>query len=121
MKRRMLLIIGAMPLVAVACGGLGETAGGDVHPGTAEPGATAIVMRDDTFEPASVDVPQGAVQFELRNEGANNHNFTNEALKVSTGPVKPGEVVTVNVTIPAGANQFLCTWHPGMAISVTGS
>ena len=119
MKR--FVVIGLVALSAVSCGGLGETSAGDVRPGTAEPGATAIVMHDDTFEPVSVSVPQGAAQFELRNEGANNHNFTNQALNVSTGPLKPGQVATVNVTIHAGANQFLCTWHPGMEITVTGT
>src|SRR5262245_44273131 len=114
-------IVGGLAVVLAGCG-LGETAAGDVPPGSADPGATAIVMRDNSFEPASVTVPNGsAVQFEISNQGAVNHNFTSEALNVSSGPVKPGETVTVTVAVPAGATQFLCTWHPGMVIQVTGS
>ena len=59
-------------------------------------------------------VAQGStVQFEVRNDGQVNHNFTSDALHVSTGPVKPGEVVTLNVTIPAGSTAILLHVAPG--------
>jgi len=128
---RLLLIGGAVVVAVLLIGGaavfalsnqLGESAGGDVHAGPGGPDAVHVVMHDNTFEPASIEVKAGqTVAIEVRNDGAADHNFTNEALKLSTGPVKPGEVVTAKVTAPAGTTQFKCTWHQGMVIDVVGS
>src|ERR687889_2320792 len=109
-----LLAVGAVAVFALSTG-LGETAAGDVRPGPASGDATRVEMQDNRFEPASVSVAAGApVMIELRNSGQANHNFTSEALHVSTGPMKPGDVTTVSVTVPQGTTQFVCTWHPGM-------
>jgi plastocyanin len=129
MRNRTLLIAGSIVVVvllvgaAIAAvtlgGGLGETAAGDVKPGPGDQGATAVVMQDNTFEPASVQVTAGTpTAFEVTNAGQANHNFTSSALGVSTGPVKPGEVTTLTVSVPTGTTQFVCTWHSGMTISV---
>lgn len=129
--RRWLVIAGVAALVLVVIIGagavivlgnaLGEKAAGDVRPGAGGQGATQIVMQDDTFQPASVQVDAGVpATFELRNAGQSNHNFTSTDLNVSTGPMKPGEIVTVTATVPAGTTQFVCTWHPGMVIEVIG-
>jgi plastocyanin len=122
------LIAGIAALVLVACAGavvvlgnaLGETAAGDVRPGPGRSGATQIVMHDDAFQPESVQVSAGApATFELRNAGQSNHNFTSDGLNVSTGPMRPGDVVTVTANVPAGTTEFVCTWHPGMVIQIT--
>ncbi|HEY7025393.1 MAG TPA: cupredoxin domain-containing protein [Candidatus Limnocylindrales bacterium] len=116
-----LLVVGGIAVVALGSG-LGESAAGDVAQGPADPGATSVVMNDNFFSPTAVTVTHGSpVQFEIRNDGQVNHNFTSDALHVSTGPVKPGQVVTLTVPIPPGVTQFVCTWHPGMVIQVTGS
>ena len=79
-------------------------------------------MQDNAFAPATIHVTAGApTEFELRNDGQTNHNFTSTALGVSTGPLKPGDVATLTVTVPAGTTQFVCTWHDGMTISVEAS
>jgi plastocyanin len=124
------LIIGIVALVVLVGGGaavyalsnsLGETAAGDVRSGAASAPAARISMQDNSFQPATVSVPAGkAVEIELRNAGQTNHNFTSDALHVSTGPMKPGEVRTVTVSVPKGTTQFVCTWHPGMVIDVVG-
>jgi plastocyanin len=116
------LVVTAGVAIAVLGSGLGESAAGDVKDGPGDAGATKIAMGDNFFQPTSVNVPTGTtVQFELTNNGQVNHNFTSDALKVSTGPMTPGQVKTLSVAVPAGTTQFLCTWHPGMVISVTGS
>jgi plastocyanin len=124
------LILGGLAVVVLVLGAaaafalsttLGEAAAGDVRPGPAASPAARLVMRDNVFDPASVSVPAGqAIEIEIENDGAVDHNFTNEALRVSTGPTKPGEVKTVALTIPAGTTRFVCTWHAGMTVDVTG-
>jgi plastocyanin len=129
MRNRKLLIGAAIVVVVLVVGigaaafvlatGLGETAAGDVEAGPGGPGATAVTMHDNTFEPVRVEVTAaGATEFELRNDGQANHNFTSSDLGVSTGPVEPGDVTTLTVSVPAGTTQFVCTWHPGMTIDV---
>src|SRR5262245_49434686 len=123
MRKRTLLIGTALVVVVLAVGvgiaafalasGLGETAAGDLRQGPGGPDATAIAMVDNAFEPTTVEVTAGApTEFELRNDGQANHNFTSTALGVSTGPMQPGDVATLTVTVPAGTTQFVCTWHP---------
>jgi plastocyanin len=118
----LLLIVGIGAGAAVIYGNaLGENAAGDVRPGPGGQDATQIVMQDDTFQPESVQVDAGVpATFELRNAGQSNHNFTSTDLNVSTGPMEPGGIVTVTATVPAGATQFVCTWHTGMVIEVIG-
>ena len=129
--RRWMVVAGVAALVLVVVIGagaaaiygnaLGEKAAGDVRPGPGGQGATQIVMQDDTFQSGSVQVDAGVpATFELRNAGRSNHNFTSNDLNVSTGPMKPGDVATVTATVPLGATQFVCTWHPGMVIEVIG-
>jgi plastocyanin len=116
-----LIVVGAAAALALG-NGLGENAAGDVRTGPADAPAARLVMQDNTFEPASVSVPAGTpVEIEVRNDGAANHNLTSEALHVSTGPTQPGVVKTIVVTIPRGTTRFVCTWHSGMAVDITGS
>jgi plastocyanin len=125
------LIVGAVVVVVLLAGAaaalaltntLGEAAAGDVSSGPATGEAQHLVMRDNAFEPTSITVASGSpVQIELRNDGQANHNFTSEALHVSTGPMKTGDVKTVTVSIPKGTTQFICTWHQGMTVDLVGS
>jgi plastocyanin len=117
----LVLIVGVGVAVVVYGNALGENAAGDVRPGPGGQGATQIVMNDNTFQPASVQVDAGVpATFELQNAGQSNHNFTSTDLNVSTGPMDPGDIVTVTATVPQGTTQFVCTWHPGMVIEVIG-
>jgi plastocyanin len=122
-----IVVVGVL-VVAVAAfaltlgNSLGETAAGDVRSGAAADAATRLEMQDDLFEPASVDVAAGTpVEIEVHNAGQANHNLTSEGLHVSTGPMEPGDVMTVTVTLPAGTTQFVCTWHQGMVVDVAAA
>jgi plastocyanin len=109
-----------LAVVVVGCGGLGETAAGEVTDGPAAGDAVHVVMEDDVFEPTAIEVPAGApVTIELENEGDRNHNFTIEGLELSTGPMEPGDVMTATFTPPEGTTQFVCTWHPEMVGQLT--
>ena len=106
--------VGLLIVTLAACSGLGESSAGDVHRGPAASGAGAIelVMKDEVFQPDVLKVPANTpVTLEIRNAGKENHNFTIPELDVSTGPMNPGDVVTVEFTAPAGTTDFTCTWH----------
>jgi plastocyanin len=73
---------------------------------------------DNVFEPTTASVAAGTpVEIEIQNSGPASHNFTSEALNVSTGPMQAGDEKTVSVTVPSGRTQFICTWHQGMVIA----
>jgi plastocyanin len=117
----LVLVLGAAAAFA-ATNSLGESAKGDVRPGPGAPTAMRVAMRDNAFDPTSIEVTAGSpVEIELHDEGQANHNFTSQDLDVSSGPVKAGEVTTVTLTVPLGTTHFVCTWHPGMAIDVVGT
>jgi plastocyanin len=102
--------------LAVASAACGKAASGDVHDGPGGPDAEHVVMHDDEFAPGELDLPAGSeVTVEVRNEGSNAHNFTIDALDLSTGAVEPGDVKTATFTVPDGSTEFHCTFHPGMS------
>ncbi|HYT78723.1 MAG TPA: cupredoxin domain-containing protein [Actinomycetota bacterium] len=85
-------------------------------------GATRVVMKDEVFQPVVLEVPAGSpVTIEVRNAGQENHNFTIDDLDVSTGPMHPGDVMTVTFTPLKGTTEFRCTWHSGMVGRIVGT
>jgi plastocyanin len=86
-----------------------------VHEGAAGSNAVEVVLQDDVFVPNDLSLEAGTeVDIEVLNEGSNGHNFTIDALDLSTGTVGPGEVVTATFTVPSGTTEYHCTFHPGM-------
>jgi plastocyanin len=105
----------AVALAVLLVGCAGETASGDVRSGAAGSGAIRVVMNDEVFQPDVLEVPAGTqVTLEITNAGEENHNFTIDDLDTSTGPMHPGDVMTVTFTAPKGTTEFRCTWHSGM-------
>ena len=103
----------AVPVVALtACA---RERSGDVHEGAAGSDAAEVVVQDDAFVPDDLNLEAGIeVDVEVRNEGSNGHNFTIDALDLSTGTVEPGQVVTATFVVPNGTTEHHCTFHPGM-------
>ena len=88
---------------------------GDVHQGAAGSDAVEVVLQDDAFVPDDLSLKAGIeVDVEVRNEGSNGHNFTIDALDLSTGTVEPGRVVTATFTVPNGTTEYHCTFHTSM-------
>lgn len=108
------LIVGlAIALVALtACS---RERSGDVRDGEAGEGAVEIALQDDEFAPDVLELEAGTdVTVEVRNDGSYGHNFTIDALDLSTGTVEPGQVVTATFEVPDGTTGYHCTFHPGM-------
>jgi len=106
-------------LALAACGAKAE---GDVHEGPGGPDAVAVVTRDNTFEPARLELPAGEeVEIEITNEGGTTHDFTIESLELSTGPIEEGAVATATLTIPEGEITFVCSIHGGMNGVIEGT
>jgi plastocyanin len=88
---------------------------GDVHVGAAGSDAVEVVLQDDAFVPDDLSLKAGTeVHVEVLNEGSNGHNFTIDALDLSTGTVEPGQVVTATFVVPSGTTEYHCSFHPGM-------
>ena len=88
---------------------------GDVHDGVAGPDAVEVVQEDDAFDPEALRLEAGSeVEVEVRNEGNDAHNFTIDALDLSTGTIEPGHVITATFEVPNGTTAYHCTFHPGM-------
>ena len=107
---------------ALALAACGAEASGDVHQGSGGPDAVAVVARDNTFEPARLELPAGEdVEVEITNEGGTTHDFTVESLDLSTGPIGEGAVATATLTVPEGETTFACSIHGGMDGVIVGT
>jgi plastocyanin len=99
----------------MALTGCSRERSGDVRDGTASDDAVEIVLEDDAFVPDVLRLDAGEeIDVEVRNDGSYGHNFTIDALDLSTGTVDPGEVMTTTFVVPNGTTEFRCTFHPGM-------
>ena len=86
-----------------------------MHEGSVGSDAVEVVQDDDAFEPGALHLEAGTeVDVEVRNEGSNDHNFTIDALDLSTGTIEPGRVMTATFVVPNGTTEYRCTFHPGM-------
>jgi len=102
-------------VTVVALTGCARERSGDVHEGSPGSDAVEVVQHDDAFEPEALHLEAGTeVDVEVRNEGSDGHNFTIDALDLSTGTVEPGHVVTATFVVPNGTTEYHCTFHPGM-------
>lgn len=115
MKPRSRAFVVTLPVTLVALTGCTRERSGDGSEGTANAGTVEVVLEDDAFVPDVLRLEADAeVDVEVRNDGSYGHNFTVDALNLSTGTVDPGEVVTATFVVPNGTTGFRCTFHPGM-------
>ena len=105
----------ALSLTLFALTSCARERSGAVRQGAGGADAVKVVMHDDEFDPDGLRLQAGTqVQVEVRNEGSQGHNFTIDALDLSTGTVEPGQVMTATFTVPTGTIGYHCTFHPGM-------
>ncbi len=94
---------------------------GDVGSGPAEGPAIEIIAVDDKFTPDDLSFDAGdEVTVEISNEGDTAHEFTIEALDLSTGTISPGKVANATFVVPEGTTAFVCTYHGGMRGEIVG-
>ena len=95
---------------------------GRLHPGPGGPDAVAVGARDNTFEPAQLELPAGEeVEVEITNEGGTTHDFRVESFDLSTGPIEEGAVTTATLTVPGGETAFSGSIHGGMDGVIVGT
>ena len=100
-----------LAVILVVLTGCARERTGDVHEGPAGSDAVKVVLHDDAFLPDALHLDAGAeVDVEVRNEGSNGHNFTIDALDLSTGTIE----MTATFVVPNGTMEYHCTFHPGM-------
>jgi plastocyanin len=77
-----------------------------------ETGATAIVIKDFAFSPASVEVPAGTV-ITFDNQDTTAHTATATDGSFDSGNLNPGESYSITLDKP-GTYTYACTYHPNM-------
>ncbi len=90
---------------------LGVVVGVVLHPAQQALGGSAqvkVVAKEFAFAPKAITTPAGTVQFVVTNTGAIEHTFVIDELKVKTGPIKPGQTVTITATAKPGTYKFYC-------------
>jgi plastocyanin len=114
-SRRPAVLLAALALALAACGG-------DDASGAAEGGgdAVSVVGTDDLrFEPATLSVDAGTVEFELVCEDQVNHNLVIEETGEEVVSCTPGETATGTVDLDAGDYTYICT-VPGHETTMRG-
>jgi plastocyanin len=120
MSRRLSAFVALLLVPLAAC--VGADPSGDIGPGPGGPDAEVVVMRDNEFDPAVLDLDAGAtVTVEVRNSGGSWHDFTVDAVGLSTGVVRPDEVMTATFRVPEGTTEYRCTIHPDMSGEIVGA
>ena len=85
------------------------------------PNTFSIVARNLRFEPASVDVKPGEkITFELENIDQVDHNMLSAEAGFQEVIIAAGQKKTADWTSPskAGTYKIICTYHPGMEMTV---
>lgn len=116
----------SLALVAIACGDDDDDDADKTPTPAASPaagGAAAattvkVVMKDNSFDPKSINVPAGKeVTFELDNQGQAIHNMSVkiDSKEVVSAPdsIRAGQKGTLKATFAkAGSYDFKCDFHP---------
>ncbi len=90
---------------------LGAALAVGLHPAQPVLGGTAqikVTAKEFVFTPKTITASAGSVQFVVTNTGAVEHSFVNDVLKVKSGPIKPGQTVTITATAKPGTYKFYC-------------
>lgn len=127
--RRLLLPLLALALMAfaVSCGGEGgEKKGDDKGSASKGPQTIDVVMKDNVFEPKTYTVSTGQVTFNVKNDGANMHNFhivsdDTDPKNATTQVMEGGKAEKLTVKFAKkGTYKFQCDLHvPDMAGTIT--
>lgn len=69
-----------------------------------------VKTKDIFFEPTTLEGPANTdITINITNEGAAQHDFTIDELKIQTPLLNPGDMSAVKVNAPAGDYQYYCT------------
>jgi plastocyanin len=111
---RWVAVAGIVVLGLAACNS--SDPAGDVASGAAsDADAITMVMRDQSFDPAELELEPGEeVTVEVTNDDDMAHDFAIESLDLNTGTVEAGEVANATFTVPERGVEFVCTFHPEM-------
>lgn len=118
MKTTRLAILAATGVLLAACGG-----GADGEAAAADGGSAVTIASGDLwFDPETVSVGAGEVEFTLDNsEGAVEHDLVIEELgDLEVAYAAPGETVTGTAELEAGTYTFYCS-IPGHRSAMEGT
>ncbi|MEA2461596.1 MAG: Cupredoxin-like domain [Actinomycetota bacterium] len=115
MKKWSLLLVAAIALTMVACGGDDS---GDSGDGGSGGGSVSVVAKDFSFSPSTVDVNAGD-SIDFQNDGSTEHNFSIDGQDVDVD-AEDGGSATVDVSgLAAGTYDFFCKYHKDQGMTGT--
>jgi len=107
-----LLVVFAVPLVALLAVVVTRVVAGPSEVSAASPGTNAVVIKNFAFAPAKVTVAKGAA-IKVTNEDGATHTFSAKDGSFNTGDLGGGSRKTVKVE-QAGTFDFYCKIHTYM-------
>jgi plastocyanin len=107
-----LLVVFAVPLVALLAVFVTRVVAGPSEVSAAAPGANAVVIKNFAFAPDNVTVAKGAA-IKVTNEDGAAHTFSAKDGSFNTGDLGGGATKTVKVE-QAGTFDFYCKIHTYM-------
>ena len=102
-------------VMLASCGSGGPERAGNVKSGEAPGDAVKVDAAYNVFKPTILSLRPGEeVTVEIRNAGERPHDWTIDALNLSTGVMSPSQVFSATFTVPDRDIKYVCTLHAGM-------
>ena len=109
------LLLAAVAVALVGCGSSGGTGSSSSSSpsGTANAAPKAVTIKDYTFKPAKITVPEGTT-VDFSNEDSTAHTATStESGVFESGAIQPGKSGSITLK-KAGTFTYYCAFHPFM-------
>jgi len=124
--RHRVWMVGFVLLAAVgltACGGGGGQPGGGGAPAGGAPAGQVSVSEKEWAIEIPQQIASGSVTFNVKNDGAVEHNFVIQEANVRLDGIQPGQAKTLTVTLKPGTYTVVCDIpghaEAGMKVTVT--
>lgn len=107
MKGRILVTL-LVALTATACGPGGPPGGGPQAGPQGPPGSVPVSEKEWTITFPTTPIKAGRLTFRVKNEGAIEHNFVIEAVRLQIDAIQPGQMKEATADLRAGTYEVVC-------------
>ncbi|HET6782062.1 MAG TPA: cupredoxin domain-containing protein [bacterium] len=107
MKGRILVTL-LVALTATACGPGGPPGGGPQAGPPGPPGSVPVSEKEWTITFPTTAIKAGRLTFRVKNEGAIEHNFVIEAVRLQIDAIQPGQTKEASADLRAGTYEVVC-------------
>jgi uncharacterized cupredoxin-like copper-binding protein len=89
------------------------------HPAAQKATTVRVVAKDYKFVLSTKTVRHGRITFDIKNEGATNHDFKIDEYRSKM--IKPGTSTTMTVTLKAGKYHYMCSVDSHAKLGMRGT